>query len=54
MSCHIFRRPNVNRAASLAWTHENTENLNAQRERAAEAMFTKHAVERAARSRAAE
>ena len=49
-----FRRPNVNRAASLAWTFENTEDFNARRDRAAEAMFAKHAAERAAKSRAAE
>jgi hypothetical protein len=49
-----FRRPNLNRAASLAWTHENTKDFNARRDRAAEAMFAKHAAERAARSRAAE
>jgi hypothetical protein len=49
-----FRRPNVNRAASLAWTFDNTEDFNAQRDRAAEAMFAKHAEERAAKSRAAD
>jgi hypothetical protein len=26
-----FRRPNVNRAASLAWTFENTEDFNPRR-----------------------
>jgi len=45
-----FRLPNVNGAAELAWTHENTEDFNARCERAVEAMFAKHAT----KSRAAE
>jgi hypothetical protein len=44
-----FRRPNVNRAASLAWTHENTDDFNAPRDRAAEAMFAKHVAARRSR-----
>ena len=48
-----YRRRNVNRAASLAWTFENTKDFNARRETAAEAMFAKHAAERAAERRAA-
>jgi hypothetical protein len=43
-----FRRPDVNRAASLAWTLENAEDFNTRREKAAEAMFAKHAAKRRA------
>jgi hypothetical protein len=48
-----FRRPNVNRAASLAWTR--TPRISTpRRDKAAESMFAKHAAERAARRSAAE
>ena len=49
-----FRQPDVNRAASLAWTLDNTKDFNARREKAAEAMFANRAAERATKRRAAE